>query len=82
MTARAEVRDTRDSAATRRRAPDFAWPVLGPGEIEELRIFLQDVLGIPAHARRFSVTFTQGECLLVSVDYVPREMRAFPEDTP
>lgn len=82
MTTRSEVRDTRESACSRRRGTVIGWPVLGPGEIDELRVFLQDVLQIPEHARRFSVTFTAGEALVVSVDYMPRELRGYSEDTP
>jgi hypothetical protein len=78
---KAEVRDTRDGAGARPRSR-IGWPVMGPGEIDELRIFLQDVLQVPSHARRFSVTFTQGEPLVVSVDYVPRETSSTPGDEP
>ena len=79
MTTRSEVRDTRDSARTR-QAGGIGWPVLEPGEIDELRIFLQDVLQIPASARRFSVTFAVDAPLVVSVDYLPRELRMRSED--
>ena len=77
---KAEVRDTRDGAGD--RPSRIGWPVMGPGEIDELRIFLQDVLQVPSHARRFSVTFTQGKPPVVSVDYVPRETNSTPEDEP
>ncbi len=86
MTTRSEVRDTRDSACTRAhtrpRASTAGWPILGPGEIDDLRLFLQDVLQIPEHARRFTVTFAVGEAMVVSVDYLPRELRGYAEDTP
>lgn len=75
-----DARDTRDAAARPRTR--IGWPVLAPGETAELRIFLEDVLQIPKHARRFSVTFAYGEALVVSVDYLPREIGMTPEDQP
>jgi hypothetical protein len=83
MKTKGEVRDTRDSACGARTRPaGIGWPVLGPGEIEELRIFLQDVLQVPTSARRFSVTFAVGEPLKVNVEYLPRELRDPSEETP
>lgn len=43
------------------------------GEFDELRVFLEDVLGIPKGARRFSVTFADGQAPTVSVDYCPHD---------
>jgi len=75
-----DVRDTRDgaaaaaAAAAARSRPHvrMACPA-GLGEFAELRVFLEDVLGIPKHARRFCVTFADGEAPIVTVDYSPRE---------
>lgn len=74
-----ECRDTRDAAARPRSVRIKAMPA-GLGEFADLRVFLEDVLGIPKHARRFSVTFADGEAPIVTVDYSPREFN--PEDAP
>lgn len=74
-----ECRDTRDGAARPRAAVRIKVPPAGLGEFAELRVFLEDVLGIPKHARRFCVTFADGEAPIVTVDYSPRE--TFPEES-
>jgi len=78
-----DVRDTRDgAAAAAARSPRPHVRMERPvclGEFAELRVFLEDVLGIPKHARRFCVTFADGEAPIVTVDYSPREAQ---EDAP
>lgn len=73
MTTRAEVRDTRDPRTWERGRDAII-------DVEQLRVFLQDVLHVPANARRFSVTFAVGEAVVVSVEYLPQ--RGFPEEAP
>jgi hypothetical protein len=70
-----DVRDTRETAMRSRKGRTRR-PALARGESEELRIFMMDALHLPRETRRFSVTFTVGEPMVVSVEYVSREMCA------
>ena len=73
-----DIHDTREAAI--RAATSRSRGALAPrmrGEWAELRVFLEDALGIPAHARSFTVTFSDGASPIVTVAYTPRE----PEDT-
>ena len=45
------------------------------GEGLRLRLRLEEVLGIPKHARSFTVTFARGAVVVVSVEYIPHTLR-------
>lgn len=67
----ADTRDPEDEISVAAPAP----PLLSDrGEGAELRVFLEDLLQIPRHNRKFSVTFERGEPVIVQVEFLPREL--------
>jgi hypothetical protein len=61
-----DVPDTRDPK--RRSVPLIS----DRGQGQELREFLEQALGIPKHARSFTVRFAREQAVIVTVEYIPQ----------